>query len=151
MQNTGLGEHVIIYFAGASGDEHLQPKVRADPLQQNSISDTNALNTSRAQLRQRCSGVCIPLCCCKAEPSESLCVVPCNTSTIGKHDAQDELSVCFPLFSSSSSSNCRRWWPRRRRTSRTALRLGGFCARSSLFLVFRQLEIVKNCHICDAP
>ena len=39
----------------------------------------------------------MPLCCCKAPPSNSLRIVLGNTSTFLTHDAQVALSVCIPL------------------------------------------------------
>ena len=52
---------------------------------------------SHAQLLQRCSCICLPLCRCKAEESHSLRFVLRNTVTVGKHDAQAALSICMPL------------------------------------------------------
>jgi hypothetical protein len=68
-----------------------------DPPQKNSIAEMIEKTASRAQSRQRRSGACIPLCCCKAVPSNSLGIVLRNTSTCLKREAQVELTACTPL------------------------------------------------------
>ncbi len=52
---------------------------------------------SHAQSLQRCSGVCLILCCCKAVQLNGLDIVLRTTLTILKHDAQVDLSACTPL------------------------------------------------------
>jgi hypothetical protein len=58
----------IMYFAAANyGNEKKSfESALFDPLQKNSIAEMIEKTASRAQSRQRCSGACIPLCCCKA-------------------------------------------------------------------------------------
>ncbi len=40
---------------------------------------------------------CMPLRCCKAVISHSLCLVLCNTFSMSEHEAQAVLSLCTPL------------------------------------------------------
>jgi hypothetical protein len=52
---------------------------------------------SNAKLIQLGLSECIPMCCCKAVPSHSLCLFLCNTFTSREHAAQAVLSICKPL------------------------------------------------------